>query len=300
MYFVSQRARQDVKVALIGQGPDELFGGYKRHLGVHYGNWWRGLPTALRSVVGFAVNGLPRNETLKRGVSSLGTVDRMKRYQDVFSLAPATTIDGLFHDDLLPERPGRELVDYWRGLVPQMVHTDELGGFQLLEIRSSLPDELLMYADKLSMAHSLEIRVPYLDRTVVEYVQRLGSHFKVRNGSRKWLHRRVCQSYLPPRILKRKKRGFAANVVDEWFRSSLNGKLPDLLLDESSLMFELLKPDPVRKLLDAHQLRRQDNHKVLFSLVMLEQWLRASRFAQRSSRRNTSGTPNSQETARLL
>src|SRR5438128_3725305 len=68
MYFISQRARQDVKVALIGQGPDEMFGGYKRHLGVHYGNWWRGLPTALRSVVGLVVNGLPRNETLKRGV----------------------------------------------------------------------------------------------------------------------------------------------------------------------------------------------------------------------------------------
>ena len=76
-----------------------------------------------------------------------------------------------------------ELVDYWRALVPQMAHTDELGGFQLLEIRSSLPDELLMYADKLSMAHSLEVRVPYLDRTVVEYVQRLGASFKIRNGS---------------------------------------------------------------------------------------------------------------------
>ena len=197
MYFVSQRARQDVKVALIGQGPDELFGGYKRHLGVHYGDWWRGLPAGLRSMVGFAVNGLPRNETLKRGVASLGTEDRLRRYQDVFSLAPATTIDGLFQDDLLPERQGRELVDYWRGLPPQMAHTDELGGFQLLEIRSSLPDELLMYADKLSMAHSLEVRVPYLDRTVVEYVQRLGANFKVRNGTRKWLHRRVCQSYLP-------------------------------------------------------------------------------------------------------
>src|ERR1700720_2278759 len=67
MYFVSQRARQDVKVALIGQGPDELFGGYKRHLGVYYGDWWRLLPKALRSVVGFAVHGLPRKETLKRG-----------------------------------------------------------------------------------------------------------------------------------------------------------------------------------------------------------------------------------------
>src|SRR5438270_2700208 len=61
MYFISQRAREDVKVALIGQGPDELFGGYKRHLGVRYGNWWRWLPTGLRSVVGFAVNRLSRN-----------------------------------------------------------------------------------------------------------------------------------------------------------------------------------------------------------------------------------------------
>ena len=282
MYFVSQRARQDVKVALIGQGPDEMFGGYKRHLGVHYGNWWRGLPAGLRSMVGFAVKGLPRNETLKRGVASLGTEDRLRRYQDIFSLAPATTIDGLFHDDLLPERQGRELVDYWRGLAPQMAHMDELGGFQLLEIRSSLPDELLMYADKLSMAHSLEVRVPYLDRTVVEYVQRLGSHFKVRNGSRKWLHRRVCQSYLPQVILRRKKRGFASNVVDEWFRSSLKGELSELLLDESSLMFGLLNPKPVRRLLEGHQSGRQDNHKLLFSLVMLEQWLRRRMFRDQS------------------
>jgi asparagine synthase (glutamine-hydrolysing) len=277
MYFVAERARQDVKVALIGQGPDELFGGYKRHVGVHYGEWWRRLPMGLRSIVRSAVNGLPRNEMLKRGVASLGTEDRMKRYQDVFSLAPGNVINGLFREDLLPNGQGCELVDYWRGLVPQMIHTDELGGFQLLEIRSSLPDELLMYADKLSMAHSLEVRVPYLDRTIVEYVQRLGSHFKVRNGSRKWIHRRVCESYLPQAVLKRKKRGFAVNVVDEWFRSSLGGELPELLLDTNSLMFELLKPEPVRKLLEAHRSRRQDNHKLLFSLVMLEQWLRRIR-----------------------
>ena len=276
MYFVSQRARQDVKVALIGQGPDELFGGYTRHLGIHYGNWWRVLPAGLRSMAGFAVNRLPRNETLKRGVRSLSAADRLKRYQDVFSLASPETIDGLFRDDVLPDRDRHELVEYWDALRPQMEHTDELGGFQLLEIRSSLPDELLMYGDKLSMAHSLEVRVPYLDRTVVEYVQRLGANLKVRNGTRKWLHRQICQGYLSPRILKGKKRGFAANVVDQWFRSSLNGVLREMLLDETSLMFSLLNPRPVRRLLEGHQSGRQDNHKLLFSLVMLEQWLRRS------------------------
>jgi asparagine synthase (glutamine-hydrolysing) len=288
MYFVSQRARQDVKVALIGQGPDELLGGYKRHLGVHYGDWWRGLPAGLRSMIGFAIDRLPRNETLKRGVSSLGTSDRMKRYQDVFSLAPAQTIDRLFHHGLLPEQESQDLVDYWRGLIPQMAHTDELGGFQLLEIRSSLPDELLMYADKLSMAHSLEVRVPYLDRTIVEYVQRLGAGFKVRNGSRKWLHRRVCEHYLPSHLLKRKKRGFAVNVVDDWFRSSLDGEISEVLLDESSFMFGLLDPKPVRRLLESHQSGRQDNHKLLFSLVMIEQWLRAVRSNERPALRSNS------------
>lgn len=281
MYFVSQRARQDVKVALIGQGPDELFGGYKRHLGVHYGNWWRGLPASLRSVVGYVAKRLPRNETLKRGVSSLATLDRLRRYQDVFSLAPAETIDGLFQDGWKNGKSEHELLGYWRPLAPQLKNIDELGGFQLLEIRSSLPDELLMYADKLSMAHSLEVRVPYLDRTVVEYVQRLGASFKIRNGTRKWLHRQVCQAYLPPRILKRRKRGFAVNVVDQWFRSSVKGELSDLLLDKGSLMFELLQPEPVRQLLQNHQSRRQDNHKLLFSLVMFEQWLRAGRSNRR-------------------
>jgi asparagine synthase (glutamine-hydrolysing) len=276
MYFICQRARQDVKVALIGQGPDELFGGYKRHLGVHYGGFWRGLPGGVRALTASLVARLPRNETLKRGVQSLGAEDRLERYQNVFSLVPGEAVNGLFRDGLAP---ASGLVDYWQSLAPQMEQLDELGGFSLLEIRSSLPDELLMYADKLSMAHSLEARVPYLDRTVVEYAQRLGARFKVRRGERKWLHRRVCEKFLPPQILKRKKRGFAVNVVDDWFNVAATGKMAGLLLDGHSLMYELLRPEPVKQLLEEHQSRRQDNHKLLFSLVMFEQWLRTSRGA---------------------
>src|SRR5207244_6353208 len=107
-----------------------------------------------------------------------------------------------------------------------------------------------------------------LDRTIVEYVQRLGAGFKVRNGSRKWLHRRVCERYLPSRLLKRKKRGFAVNVVDDWFRSSLDGEMSEVLLAPSSLMFGLCNPNPVRGLCEGHQSGRQDNNKILFSRVM--------------------------------
>jgi asparagine synthase (glutamine-hydrolysing) len=277
MYFVCQRAREDVKVALIGQGPDETFGGYRRHLGVHYGGVWRGMPGPIRGLVGSAIRRLPRNETLKRGINSLDVEDRLQRYQQVFSLAPATQIDGLFRDGFSHAKLDCSLVDAWRELMPQMEHSDELGGFQLLELRSSLPDELLMYTDKLSMAHGLEIRVPYLDRTVVEFAQRLNASYKIRRGTGKWLHRKVCQRFLDPRILRRKKRGFAVNVVDGWLQSSLQSKLPEMLLDQSSLMFELLEPQAVRRVLEDHKSGKEDNYKLLFSLVMFEQWLRGNR-----------------------
>ena len=155
-----------------------------------------------------------------------------------------------------------------------MEDTDELGGFQLLEIRSSLPDELLMFGDKMSMAHSLEVRVPYLDLEIVEYVERLNASFKVRNGSRKWLHRKVCNDYLPKKILKRKKRGFATNIVDQWFNDSLNSKMKDFLLDDSSLMFNYLEPNAVQSILKEHISGKNDNYKILFSLVAFEEWLR--------------------------
>lgn len=281
MYFLCKRAREDVKVALIGQGPDEVFGGYKRHLGVHYGRWWRGMPRALRAIVGASILRLPRNEMIKRGVHSLGEEDRLKRYQDVFSLAPAPAVRALFQDRLLAELRDGDIVEYWRSLQPQMEHTDELGGFQLLEIRSSLPDELLMFGDKLSMAHGLEVRVPYLDREVVEFAQRLDSSMKVRHGSRKWLHRRVCQHYLPQPVLNRKKKGFAVNIVDGWFDSSIEGALPGMILDGNSLIYELFELGAVKSLLDDHRSGRHDNHKLLFSLVMLEQCLREMRSKQR-------------------
>jgi asparagine synthase (glutamine-hydrolysing) len=276
MFFVCERARRDVKVALIGQGPDELFGGYRRHLGTRYGQHWGGLPKWVRGPITSMVEALPRNETLKRGVRSLDTPERLKRYQQILSLLPSDRINGLFKPDLLPATAGDEILKSWEEFSDLMDHTDELGGLQFIELRSTLPDELLMYADKLSMAHSLEVRVPYLDREVVEYAERLPAGFKVRNGAGKWLHREVCKAFLPATILRRKKRGFAMNVVDEWFRAHQSKKMEEMLLDPQSHIFGYLRPTAVRELLEQHRSGSNDHHKILFSLVVLEEWLRAS------------------------
>jgi asparagine synthase (glutamine-hydrolysing) len=274
MYFVSQRARQDVKVALNGQGPDELFGGYRRHLGIRYGGLWSGLPGWLRKPIAAGIRALPRNETLKRATYSLHVEDRMRRYQQVLSIAPGNTIDSLFQDGLLPQNAGDRILQCWADLNPLMEHTDELSGFQMVEISSTLPDELLMYADKLSMAHSLEVRVPYLDRELVEYVQRLDARFKVRNGSQKWAHRRVCADVLPPAVLRRPKRGFAVNVVDGWIRDARSQKSVAAMFAEDSSLRHIIRTDTVGQLLKSHISGESDNHKLLFSLAVCEQWLR--------------------------
>jgi asparagine synthase (glutamine-hydrolysing) len=276
MYFVCQRARQDVKVALVGQGPDELFGGYKRHLGVRYSSIWSTLPGWVRTPISSTISALPRNEMLKRGVHSLAIPDRMRRYQQVLSLLPGGEVDDLFQDGLLPANAGDSILDCWQDMNGLMEETDELGGLQFLEVRSTLPDELLMYADKLSMAHALELRVPFVDKEIVEYVERLPASLKVRNGSRKWLHKQVCRAFMPDAIVKRPKRGFASNVVDDWFRSAMNNKMAEALLDSNSRLYQFLRPQVVRELFEQHAAKRHDHHKVLFSLVVFEEWLRAN------------------------
>src|SRR3989442_7645486 len=276
MYFVCERAREDVKVALVGQGPDELFGGYRRHLGVRYGAFWGGSPRWMRASVAAVINALPRNETLKRGIYSLDIPERMRRYQHVLSLLPGNNIDALFQDGILGPDTGDKILECWQDLAPLMSETDELGGFQFVELRSTLPDELLMYADKLSMAHGLEVRVPYLDKEIVEYVERLPANFKVRNGARKWLHRQVCGTYLPRAILKRPKRGFAANVVDDWFSDEMDNRMTEILLDRESQIYNYLSAPAVQEIYEQHQSGQHDNHKILFSLVVFEEWLRVN------------------------
>jgi asparagine synthase (glutamine-hydrolysing) len=274
MYHVCRRAREEVKVILVGQGPDELFGGYRRHLGVRYGVYWRSLPAWGRGALSAALSKIPRNETIRRALQSLDVPLRMERYRSIFSLVPAETVAGLFKDGFLPAEASDEILNCWADLEPMMEGADELGGFQFLEIRSSLPDELLMYGDKLSMAHGLEARVPYLDQEIVEYVERLAASYKVHWGKGKWLHRRVARSFLPAAIIERRKLGFET-PVDQWLRDSVASEMQTTLLDSRSAIYEYLRPERVRTLVDDHRSGKQNNFKILFSIIILDEWLRS-------------------------
>jgi asparagine synthase (glutamine-hydrolysing) len=275
MYHVCARAQQDVKVALVGQGPDELFGGYLRHLGVLHGQRWRQVPSWTRDLVAAAVRRLPRHEGLKRAVQALATADRGERYRDVLSILPRPSAAELLRPEHRTDLDLSAGPDWWSELEPLLADADELGGFLAVELRSALPDKLLMYGDKLSMAHGLEVRVPYLDREVAEFVERLPSHAKVALGQRKRLHRRVCRSLLPPAILRRKKRGFAVDAVDRWFRADRPGMVDIYLLDRSARIGAYLDLGAIGRLVDEHRRGAADHHKILFNLIALEAWLRA-------------------------
>ncbi len=274
MYFVCKRAHEDVKVCLVGQGPDELFGGYRRHLYARYGATWAALPRLARVPLERAIAALPRNETLKRGLYALDNRSAEDCSARILSLLPGEQIDGLFWDGLLKSDSAEKLKQCWSDFADLAPRADELGRLQFAEIRSTLPDELLMYADKLSMAHSLELRVPFLDKDIVEYAERLPASLKVRNGVGKWLHKRVCEQFLPRAVVRRPKRGFAMNVVDDWFRDALGGTMASTFDDDDAAIYHYLRPAAVRQLYADHAAARRDNHKVLFSLIVLEQWLR--------------------------
>jgi asparagine synthase (glutamine-hydrolysing) len=118
--------------------------------------------------------------------------------------------------------------------------------------------------------------VPYLDREVVEYVQRLDARFKVRKGSRKWLHRRLCFDLLPPAMVRRPKRGFAVNVVDAWIRNTRTPSSVTAMLADDSSLRDIIRTDAVTQLVDDHISGESDNHKLLFSLAVCQQWLRTA------------------------
>lgn len=270
-YWVCRLAREYVKVVLTGQGADEPFAGYPRHWGEYYSSWYRRLPAVVRkSMFAPLVEYMPRNERLKRAVRSLDVADPLERFTRVYTIFDSALKRRLYRNGLadggLPSQ--MQIVNEWQQDVQDL---DSLSQMLYIDARFSLADGLLMYCDKMSMANSLEARVPFLDLQLMAFVEALPSHLKIRGRNQKYFLKRAVEAWIPQEIIHRKKIGFETPVA-QWFKSDLSDYLEDQLLSPDSACRYYFEPQQLQNMIDDHRNHYQDYKRHLFSLLTFEVW----------------------------
>ena len=274
-YLVSEFARRDVKVILSGVGGDELFGGYRRYLGNHYQAHFDRLPHALRKAVHKLGNKLPMDRhspllnaiRLARGFLSsegLPLEERYRSYIEVFSDDEAA--------QLLREQP-IVCADPLASAFNNATSADSLNRMFAVDAATQLPDDLLLLTDKMSMAVSLECRVPLLDHELVELAARMPEAVKIRGGALKYAMRQALKAVLPREILERKKRGFGA-PMGAWLKGELAPMLRSLFSERSVEERGLFRYSEIAKLITAHEANRIDGTDRLLALLNFEIWAR--------------------------
>ena len=269
-YFVSKLARQSVKVVLSGDGGDEVFGGYDRYLAHLRRRYVERVPEALRR---FALrplaDALPANAPGKRFLYNASLAGD-ERYLDSVSYFPLRVQRRLLEPALWASAVGEPPATRRNDGFARDV--DPLSRIQAIDFHGYLSGDILTKVDRMSMAHSIEARVPLLDHELVAWAARLPSRSKIRDGVGKVLLRRVAERYLPPSILERKKQGFAV-PLHAWFRDDVGGFLREILTESNARTREYFRPAAVAELLE-HE-RHASRPSQLWMLAMLELWHRA-------------------------
>jgi asparagine synthase (glutamine-hydrolysing) len=259
LYLLSRLARRHVTVALSGEGADEILAGYGIYRRMLALQRWRRLPGLL--LLRRALGDERLRRTLARAALPLEQVYR--GVSDVF--APERVAEMLAPDlrSLRAASPTLEYFERTRRLEP-------LRRMLYLDLKVWLPDDLLVKADKMTMAASIELRVPFLDHTLVEWAWRLPSNLKLRGGVGKYVLRRAVGDLVPPEILGRAKQGFTIPIKG-WLRDELSGSARRLLLEQGSHR-DLLDLRAVERLLTCHESGRADLSTELFTLVVFAVW----------------------------
>jgi asparagine synthase (glutamine-hydrolysing) len=279
-YYVSQVAASRVKVALTGLGGDELFGGYRRHLGIRAGDYYRRIPGVLRErILDPLIRRLPEPKSASDAIDHLKRFSRSSsgsaahRYQDSLCTLPTSVRAALYQPDVLAQisLPDTDAAitgrfDGWR-------HGDSVDRALKTDLEVYLPDDILTLTDRLSMWHSLELRVPFLDRSFVELAMRVPADLKIRGTTQKYLLKRVASKYLPPSVINHKKQGFEA-PMGRWLRGPLRPML-EATLDRSRIEAEgIFRHEAISHLVNEHLSGAAKHSKILFSLLMFHLWRR--------------------------
>jgi len=274
-YFLAQLARPHVKVVLSGQGADEPLAGYDRFKGEALAPWYQQLPSS--PSLSRWVEGSRAPLKLKRAVRALGESDDIRRAGRIYAVLQEEEKAWLMRPEV--RRPDC-VYDPLQRLHGEVPHLSALGRMLYTDTRLWLPDDLLLVADKLSMAHGLEFRVPFLDHRLVQRLESMPDAQKLRLSRRgfvtKAVHRRAMARRLPASVLQRKKRGFN-NPMGQWLRGPLRAMLEERLLDPSSPLIEWAQPKALRKLVDEHSSGARDHRRALFLLLTIDAWMRLLR-----------------------
>jgi asparagine synthase (glutamine-hydrolysing) len=279
-WLLARFTRRHVKVALGGEGGDELFAGYPTYLGDRLARHYRRLPRPLRALVRRAV------ESARPSFSNVGIEFLLKKFvasaelpDDVrhaiwFGAFPPDRQRTLLSDAALAEldrRPGHDPLAEARAVRAGITFRQPLDALLLTDFLMYLQDDLLTKVDRASMAASLEVRAPFLHHPLVEYVMTLPAEYKIRGATTKHLLKRAMSDRLTGEIIGRRKRGFNIPIA-----RLLVGPLDSLL----HRAFEpgrlerggLLRPETVIGLWREHAARRRDNGRLLYNLLMLQLW----------------------------
>jgi asparagine synthase (glutamine-hydrolysing) len=274
-YLVAELAAHSVKVILSGVGGDELFAGYKRYLGDNYARRYQRLPRWLRSqIVTPIAAALPtgrqsRMMDLARYAKKFVRASELpwrEQYREFIEIQSRTQLARLL-SDACTQADGFDLV------MNAESSSDPLLRLLRIDARTQLAEDLLLLTDKMTMAKSIECRVPFLDHRLFETAARIPAHLKLMRGELKYVLKRSLEGVLPESILTRGKRGFGA-PLGAWFKTELL-PLRDTVLSKSAIEHRgLLNWPTVREILAAHDASHEDYTDLILVMINLEIWSR--------------------------
>jgi asparagine synthase (glutamine-hydrolysing) len=269
-YMVSKLAAEHVTVVLSGDGGDELFAGYDRYVKERKERRLAKIPSPMRKVAGFAGKLMPEGLKGRNFLRHLA-FDGAERYFDANTLFREFEKAALFHPDAYQYIQREDPRSVWRpALDNKRAHW--LSSLQYMDTKSYLPNDILTKVDRMSMAHSIEARVPLLDHKLVEFAATIPPELKLKGKTTKYIFKKAFEGILPKEILHRRKQGFAI-PLGRWFRGQLSLYVRDLLLSRKSLERGLFSKSYIERLIKMND-RGRSLDLQLWTLITFELWCR--------------------------
>jgi asparagine synthase (glutamine-hydrolysing) len=279
-YLICQAARQWVTVALSGIGGDELFAGYERYRGALVSDSYQRLPGFLTNSIGAVIRSLPQWEfgglwidRMKRFVDG-AALPLPERYQQYLSAFTESEKVGLFSQDFLNELRKANVITAELAMHKVEQGDDPLEWLLLTDMETYLPDDELRKADRLSMWHSLEVRVPFLDHKLVEFVATIPSQLKLKGWEKKHILIKSLEGILPDSILRRRKQGFSI-PLGAWLRGPLRELVRTNLSGNALRDLGLFNMQAIESMLDDHDRSVRNYETQLWALMVFVIWHRA-------------------------